>query len=334
MEIIKQARKISLKLSDNNQKHCNKLPFKGTVMKLDTPSEGSPHNTCQIVKPIMLSKKEAMKSANTMSFMGIDCVWADDGEDTSDDMTGHDARFKIGVISSCYVEGSELKVEGFIYASDFPDIADYIKQNKSEIGFSVEMLCIAYELDDYINVTDVEFTGVAMLFKDRAAYQSTYIDYIAAQRKDIKNKMDETKVKELLAEQNKVLCEAVGKLIEPLKADVEKLKEAKVEAEKVKVTEPEKTVSKESVEELSAKFDAMEEKAKKSLEAILEAVAEFIKKFEQKEEATVNASKVEEKVDEVATPDLAPKKTSAKFEASDNGKPKTFADLVLGTLNK
>lgn len=330
MEIIKQARKISLKLSDNNQKHCNKLPFKGTVMKLDTPSEGSPHNTCQIVKPIMLSKKEAMKSANTMSFMGIDCVWADDGEDTSDDMTGHDARFKIGVISSCYVEGSELKVEGFIYASDFPDIADYIKQNKSEIGFSVEMLCIAYELDDYINVTDVEFTGVAMLFKDRAAYQSTYIDYIAAQRKDIKNKMDETKVKELLAEQNKVLCEAVGKLIEPLKADVEKLKEAKVEAEKVKVTEPEKTVSKESVEELSAKFDAMEEKAKKSLEA----VAEFIKKFEQKEEATVNASKVEEKVDEVATPDLAPKKTSAKFEASDNGKPKTFADLVLGTLNK
>lgn len=88
-------------------------------------------------------------------------------------------------------------------------------------------------LDDYINVTDVEFTGVAMLFKDCAAYQSTYIDYIAAQRKDIKNKMDETKVKELLAEQNKVLCEAVGKLIEPLKADVEKLKEAKVEAKKV-----------------------------------------------------------------------------------------------------
>ena len=127
LEILKQARKISLKLSDNNQKHCNKLPFKGTIMKLDTPSEGSPHNTCQIVKPIMLSKKEAMKSANTMSFMGIDCVWADDGEDTSDDMTGHDARFKIGVISSCYVEGSELKVEGFIYASDFPDIADYIK---------------------------------------------------------------------------------------------------------------------------------------------------------------------------------------------------------------
>ena len=330
MEILKQARKISLKLSDNNQKHCNKLPFKGTIMKLDTPSEGSPQNSCQIVKPIMLSKKEAMNSANTMCFMGIDCVWDDDGEDTSDDMTGHDARFKIGVISSCYVEGSELKVEGFIYASDFPDIADYIKQNKSEMGFSVEMLCRAEELDDYINVTDVEFTGVAMLFKDCAAYQSTYIDYIVAQRKDIKNKMDETKVKELLAEQNKVLCEAVGKLIEPLKDDVEKLKGAKVEAEKVEVTEPEKTVSKESVEELSAKFDAMEEKANKSLEAI----AEFIKKFEHKEEAAVNASKVEEKVDEVVTPDLAPKKTSAKFEASDNGKPKTFADLVLGTLNK
>lgn len=330
LKILKQARKISLKLSDNNQKHCNKLPFKGTVMKLDTPSEGSPYNAYHIVKPIMLSKKEAMKSVNTMNFMGIDCVWADDDEDTSDDMTGHDVRFKIGVISSCYVEGSELKVEGFIYASDFPDIVDYIKQNKSEIGFSVEMLCKAEELYDYINVTDVEFTGVAMLFKDCAAYQSTYIDYIAAQRKDIKNKMDETKVKELLAEQNKVLCEAVGKLIEPLKADVEKLKEAKVEAKKVEVTKPEKTVSKESVEELSAKFNAMEEKANKSLEAI----AEFIKKFEQKEEATVNASKVKEKVDKVVTPDLAPKKTSAKFEASDNGKPKTFADLVLGTLNK
>lgn len=330
MKIIKQARKISLKLSDNDQKHCNKLPFKGTVMKLDTPSEGSPYNAYHVVKPIMLSKKEAMNSANTMNFMGIDCVWADDGEDTSDDMTGHDARFKIGVISSCYVEGSELKVEGFIYASDFPDIADYIKQNKSEMGFSVEMLCKTEELDDYINVTDVEFTGVAMLFKDCAAYQSTYIDYIAAQRKDIKNKMDETKVKELLAEQNKVLCEAVGKLIEPLKADVEKLKEAKVEAKKVEVTEPEKTVSKESVKELSAKFDAMEEKANKSLEAI----AEFIKKFEQKEETTVDASKVEEKVDKVVTPDLVPKKTSAKFEASDNGKPKTFADLVLGTLKK
>ena len=137
MEIIKQARKISLKLGDNNQKHCNKLPFKGTVMQLDTPSEGIPHGTCQIVKPIMLSKKEAMNSANTMCFMGIDCVWDDNGEDTSDDMTGHDPRFKIGVISSCYVEGSELKVEGFIYESDFPDIADYIKQNRSEIGIGI-----------------------------------------------------------------------------------------------------------------------------------------------------------------------------------------------------
>ena len=57
------------------------------------------------------------------------------------------------------------------------------------------------------------------------------------------------------------------------------------------------------VEGLSAKFDVMEEKANKSLEAI----AEFIKKFEQKEEATVSASKVEEKVDGVVTPDLAPK---------------------------
>lgn len=54
------------------------------------------------------------------------------------------------------------------------------------------------------------------------------------------------------------------RIIEPLKADVEKLKEAKVEAKKVEVTERKNGIE-ESVEELSAKFDAMEEKANKSM---------------------------------------------------------------------
>ena len=76
----------------------------------------------------------------------------------------------------------------------------------------------------------------------------------------------------------------------------------------MKLLNQKKTVSKESFEALSDKFDGMEETANK----IIETIAEFINKFEQKEEATVNASKVEEKVDDIVTPDLAPKKTGTR----------------------
>ena len=293
-----QASAISVVL-DNS--HPNAMRFTGTCMFLNTPSDYTPGG---INKPVLLTSEEAEKSASTMNLMGINCDY-ESWMFPDEVMMAHDRRNKIGVVEKCWVDGDELKFTGIMYKNDFPDIAEFIKKTVDSLGFSVEAMFNINEHDDYIEAKDVEFTGVAMLFKDAAAYQNTYIAEIAAKAKG-KQLMEKQEIQNLIEETIKAQLEANAKA-EQEKAEAKELADAKAEVERLTA-------------ECSAKDEAIAEKDAK--------IAELEKAVETKD-AEIEASKTEETV----VSDVANLETKAKMDASKKAvAPKSFADVVRSAM--
>ena len=164
------------------EQHPNAMYFTATFARIGTPSDGTP---CGADEPVVIDAEEAAKSIKTMNFMGIDCEWDEWWPEYC--MTGHDTRNKIGVVRNAYIEGNELKIDGLIYSKDFSDIAFFIKNATPSLGFSMECLASSEIQDDnYEHLHDITFTGVAILFKNLAAYEDTYLDYVASKKKGTK----------------------------------------------------------------------------------------------------------------------------------------------------
>lgn len=297
-----KASDISVTSSTND--HSNRLRFKASVMYVDKYSDGTPcgaDGSC-----IMLPREEALAKAETMNFMGIDCEWDEWSAEYS--MTGHNPRFKIGVVEKCYVENDELKIEGSIYKNDFPDIAFFIKNAMDSLGFSVEVLCNVDESEEGYILKDVEFTGVAMLFKETASYKETYIEYLSA--KD--TKADKRGDLKPMTEQEKL--EMSAEIAKAVKAEL------KAEAEKENKVKAEEALKKEN-EDLKAEVKNLKAELEKAKKAEEEKEAKDDKKDEPKD---VDASD-----DSFIPSDL---KTKTKFQASEE--PKTIGAMFANFLGK
>ena len=268
-------------------------------MFLNTPSDYTPNG---VDRPVVLSSDEAEKCASTMNLMGINCDY-DPWLFPDELMTAHNRRNKIGVVEKCWVDGDELKFTGIMYKNDFPDIADFIKKTVDSLGFSVEAMFNLREHDDYIEMADVEFTGVAMLFKNAAAYQNTYIAEIAAKAKG--NQMEKQEILQLIDEAIKANIEANAKA-EQAKAEAQELATAKAEVERLTA-------------ECSAKDEAIAEKDAK--------IAELEKAVADKD-AEIEASAKET----VVVSDVKNLETKAKLEAGKKENFKDFADMVNSVL--
>lgn len=285
-----QANAISVTL-DNL--HPNAMRFTGTCMFLNTPSDYTPNG---VDRPVVLSSDEAEKCASTMNLMGINCDY-DPWLFPDELMTAHNRRNKIGVVEKCWVDGDELKFTGIMYKNDFPDIADFIKKTVDSLGFSVEAMFNLREHDDYIEMADVEFTGVAMLFKNAAAYQNTYIAEIAAKAKG--KQMEKQEILQLIDEAIKANMEASAKEAQA-KAEAQELANAKAEVERLTA---ECSVKDEAIAEKDAKIAELE-KAVADKDAEIEAsaketvVVSDVKNLETK--AKLDAGKKEEKFSDFA----------------------------------
>ena len=219
-------------------------------------------------------------------------------------MMAHDRRNKIGVVEKCWVDGNELKFTGIIYKNDFPDIADFIKKTVDSLGFSVEAIFNIHEFEDHIEMADVEFTGVAMLFKNAAAYQNTYIAEIAAKAKG-KQLMNEQEIKALVDE--------------AVKASIEAQAQAKAQAEEAKALKDAKAEVERLTAECSAKDALIVEKDAK--------IAELEKSVETKD-AEIEAGKAEAEKQTVIS-DVKNLETKAKLEAGKSDKEyDNFADGI------
>lgn len=293
-----QANAISVTLDGL---HPNAMRFTGTCMFLNTPSDYTPNG---VDRPVVLSSEEAEKCASTMNLMGINCDY-DPWLFPDELMTAHNRRNKIGVVEKCWVDGDELKFTGIMYKNDFPDIADFIKKTVDSLGFSVEAMFNLREHDDYIEMADVEFTGVAMLFKNAAAYQNTYIAEIAAKAKG-KQVMEKQEILQLIDEAIKANIEASAKEAQA-KAEAQELANAKAEVERLTA-------------ECSAKDEAIVEKDAKIAE-LEKAVAE--------KDAQIEASAKEQPI----VSDVKNLETKAKLDAGKKQESfKDFAGMVKSVM--
>lgn len=309
---------VSLQGSD----HDNQMLFTATIMTLDEFSTAPPHGSNGNL--VLLPTEEALQSADSMTLMGINCVW-DNVCCPSELLSGHDGRSIVGVVKRAYVEDGKLKIDGIIYKDNFPDLADFIKNTVESIGFSIEAYCNYEEIEGGYKMKDVEFTGVAMLFKEEAAYKKTEIEKLVA-------KGEEMTKEEILQIANEVADNVVANKIAEFKASEEKrLEVKKAEEETAKIKSANEDLKKQ-VEDLKKENEDL----KKQLE---DAKAEKSKADEDTkcDDENVDAKKADEakasKVEEgVVLSDLA---TKSKFEANAEKKDikaMTFADIISARM--
>lgn len=146
--------------------HPNRVPFEGVLTLVDEPSTRPPAGARG--HKVVLTRTAAMAALPTLLGMAIDYTPAWDG---------HDARRKCGVITEADVVGRELQVSGYLYAKDFPEVEQKLREAAPGImGMSYE-LANAHVEDMQARtwmLTRATFTGAAVLLREKAAYQDTH----------------------------------------------------------------------------------------------------------------------------------------------------------------
>ncbi len=143
--------------------HPNRLPFEGVLTLVDVPSDKAPSGA----KGHRVVLTHAAAEAALPSLMGM-------AIDYKDGWDGHDARQKCGIITSAELEGKHLRVAGFVFSKDFPEIEQRLATPGS-MGMSYE-LADAHVADmraPIWTLTRATFTGAAILLRDKAAYSGT-----------------------------------------------------------------------------------------------------------------------------------------------------------------
>jgi hypothetical protein len=145
--------------------HPNRVAFEGTLTVVDTASDKAPSGARG--HRVMLTRDAAEKALPSLLGMAVDYRPGWDG---------HDARRKIGLLTEANLNGHKLTVRGYLYARDFPDVAEAILAHSSEdLGMSYEIADARVEdmRADVWKLTRVTFTGAAILLREKAAYRAT-----------------------------------------------------------------------------------------------------------------------------------------------------------------
>lgn len=149
-------------------KHPNRLPFEGILTYLDRPSDSAPSGARG--HKVILTTEAAQDALPSLIGMAVSFRASWDG---------HDRRQKCGVIEDAFLEGNELRVRGYVFGHDFPEVA--AEMTKGELGMSYELIDAHVEdMRAHLwKLTKATFTGAAILLRDRAAYKSTRINLSA-----------------------------------------------------------------------------------------------------------------------------------------------------------
>lgn len=198
MDIDLQAMSLDMPTGD----HPNKMPFKGVLVVLDQPSNKPPHGAGG--RKVVMTTAAATKAIPTLLGMAVNYTLK---------LDGHDQQKKIGIISDATVKDGAIHIEGFIYASDFPDAAARIRADKKILGFSFEAtdIKLADPGADPLEIKECVFTGAAILRKDKAAFSSTSL---AAHAEEQLQEFEMTKeeIAALFADAMKPIVDRLGKI--------------------------------------------------------------------------------------------------------------------------
>lgn len=199
---------------EESNEHINKMPFSGICLRADTPSDGIP---CGSDKPIAFSATSIINALDTFKNMGVNCVYDEWGY-PNEALTGHDTRFKIGVVEKAEFIDNAVNITGSLWKSDFNDVCFQIKNAKDSLGFSIEVVVndMTDEGDCYL-VNDFMFTGVAILYKNLAAFKSTQLQ--AKRQKENEKKegnsfMNEEQFKQFMEKLEGIGADITAKMVE------------------------------------------------------------------------------------------------------------------------
>ena len=107
--------------------HPNRAAFRGVLTVVDLPSQRAPSGSNG--RRVVLTKAAAEAALPSLMGMGLDYAPTFDQ---------HDARRKVGVITSAEVVGRNLEVGGYLYAKDFPDIvAEVGRSGRRKAGLGI-----------------------------------------------------------------------------------------------------------------------------------------------------------------------------------------------------
>lgn len=151
-------------------RHPNRMPFEGVLTIVDAASDKPPSGARG--HRVLLTAAAVEQALPSLLGMGLDYAPS---------LDRHDARRKVGIITSAEVEQSggvrELAVNGYIFAQDFPELVREMAASRETLGMSYE-IADARVIDVHAPVWVVDeftFTGAALLRRDKAAYRNTSI---------------------------------------------------------------------------------------------------------------------------------------------------------------
>jgi len=199
----------AMALAVPDEEHPNKMPFTGILTRVDESSDAPPGGSTG--KCVFIPSAVAEAALGSLLGMGVDCT---------EDFSGHDSRFKIGLITEATISGNALHIAGFLYANDFPEECARIKKEKSKLGFSYECKVAISDKDADPWVVDrIVFTGAAVLYKDKAAYRTTSL----AAQAELESEME---LKDIAAAIDK-LTASVATVVTTVEAQSKEIKDLK-----------------------------------------------------------------------------------------------------------
>jgi len=159
--------------------HPNREPFHGVLTLVDKPSDKAPAGSRG--HRVILTRTAAERALPSLIGMALDYAPAFDR---------HDARRKVGVITRAEIVGKALELSGYLFAKDFPELVRQIELGAIQASAAARRrplnpLGMSYEIADASvadvrakiwTLTRVTFTGAAILRRDKAAYQDTWIE--------------------------------------------------------------------------------------------------------------------------------------------------------------
>ena len=168
--------------------HPNRVPFRGVLTLVDAPSDKPPSGSRG--HRVLLTGKAVQEAIPSLLGMAVDYTPS---------LDGHNARAKIGVVTSAELEAlavsrvlarggralrlhgsaQQLKVGGYLYGKDFPEVVREMRaKGKNELGMSYEIADVhVADLEAAVwAVTKFTFTGAAVLLRNKAAYQRTWVE--------------------------------------------------------------------------------------------------------------------------------------------------------------
>jgi len=142
--------------------HCNAQAFEGCLCEVGVATGKAPggargHN-------VILTRAATVAALPSLLGMAVDYKAGWDG---------HDVRQKCGIITEAWLEKNRVMVVGYIFKRDFPEIGVVCREQDLGMSYEVHDSHIADMRSVVWTISKCEFTGAAILLREKAAYKSS-----------------------------------------------------------------------------------------------------------------------------------------------------------------